>query len=123
MSGLEKATGYVDRGDPAAYDLTVGDMTNDGNWQDWDLSGIVDSDAKAVVLRLVCQDNIVGKNVYFRTKGNSNTYNISDHRTIIANQVRRADTVVALDANQQIQYNASNTTWSSITVVVAGWWR
>lgn len=124
MSYLQNAYGFVDRGDPSTIDVTVGNLTTDGNWYDWDLSGIVkDTNAKSVLLRLTMLDDNVGKKVSFRKKGVTNDQNVSDHRTQIANQIRREDTVVALDQNNVIQYYITNTTWDAINIVVGGWWR
>ena len=122
MSSIIKELNFVDRGDPATNDVTVGDLTTDGNWNDLDLSGIVPAGAKSVALRLVISDNIVGQAVKLRKNGNSNSENIVDHRIQIANQVQRHTVIVACDTNRVIEYFASSTVWSAINIVTAGWW-
>ncbi|GAH71411.1 unnamed protein product, partial [marine sediment metagenome] len=47
---IGRPTGFVDRGDPAAYDYAKEDLTIDGAWHDMDLSGIVSEFAKAVFI-------------------------------------------------------------------------
>lgn len=123
MSEINSPLGFTDRGDPATYDLTAGDMTTDGTWNDWDLSGIIDSGAKAVLLRSEIADGSVSQRLIFRKNGNAQTKVTSEHRTQVANINHDMEHVVAPDSNRVIEYFASNTTWSAIKIVVKGWWK
>lgn len=119
-SGILK--GFVDRGDPAAYDFTEATMTTDGTWRDMDLSAIVPSGAKAVTLRISAQDGAVSNYVRFREKGNTNAYNVSMVRTQAIDVYANADVVIKLGPARVIEYYGSNTTFTNIGVLVKGWW-
>jgi hypothetical protein len=113
---------YVDRGDPAAFDFAVGDLTTDGNWHDLDLSSIVPAGAVAVHLRVYAEDDVLKMSVLFRKNGNSNTINAGRVQTYNANARTTDDVIVALDSNRIIEYLASNVVWIDIKIVVAGWY-
>lgn len=113
---------YVDRGDPAAYDFAVGDLTTDASWRDLDLSGIVPSGAKAVLLKTLLQSANPGDAIRYRLKGNSNTINACGCEALRANVARTRMGITSLDANRVIQYNADNIAWTSLSIVVRGWW-
>lgn len=113
---------FVDRGDPAAWDFAVGDLTTDGTWRDLDLSSIVPAGAKAVAIIVGIQDDAVGNTLQLRKNGNSNAVNKSATYTFIANTTITMDCIVACDSNRVIEYYASNTTWTAINIAVKGWW-
>lgn len=116
-------SGYNDRGDPAAFDFAVGDLTTDDTWRDLDLSSIISNSlAKAVVLFVSISDGVANSRIQFRKKGNSNVIARSSIRTQIANIVIDADLVVSCNTSQVIQYRASNLTFTTANIVVKGWW-
>ena len=116
------AQGYVDRGDPAVYDFSVGDLTTDTTWRDLDLSSIVPAGATAVYIRIYLLDDAANSQFGFRTKGNSNAYAITLCRTQVANVVNDIIVIVKLNAGRVIQYIGSNTTFDHIDLIVLGWW-
>ncbi len=120
MKGLVSM--YVDRGDPAAYDFAIGDLTIDGAWHDLDLSALVAAGAKAVLLIGHLQGAAIDWKINFRKKGNTNEINHSDMETIRANVTRHRSSIVALDVNRVIQYNADNQAWAALELGVRGWW-
>lgn len=119
---LEKGF-YFDRGDPTAYDFKVTDLFCDDTWRNLDLSAIVPANAKAVALVVRLEDNLVGKRIRFRKKGNTDVYNDSEVRTQVANIPMPADVIVAVDTDRKIQYRTDNTSFTRIDIVIKGWWK
>ncbi len=120
MKGLVQM--FVDRGDPAAYDKAKEDLTIDGAWHDWDVSSIVPAGTKAVLLIGHLEGNAVDWKINFRKKGQSNEINHSDMETIRANITRHRSSIVAVDANRVLEYNADNQVWTTLSLAVRGWW-
>jgi len=112
---------FVNRGDPAAVDFAVGDLTTDATYRDLDLSAIVPAGAKAVVLRVGINDDVAGSAVIFRRNGNTNTIVNANLNTQVANLGIAATMIVACDENRVIEYWATSTTWTAIAITVAGW--
>jgi hypothetical protein len=113
---------FVDRGDPAAWDLDLAGMTTDGAWHDWDLSSIVPAGAVAVLLFSQVKDDATNSFLMFRKNGNSNEYNVAANRTQEVSIYTGMQHTVFLDANRVIEYKATNTTFTDIYTVVSGWW-
>ena len=113
--------GYIDRGDPTGYDFALGDFTTDGNWHDLDLSSIVPAGAKAVVLRVVIQDDAVASVVSFRKNGNANNYSMLTTRTQVADIVLDGNYIVPCDTGRVIEYKTTATTLSLLAVTIIGW--
>ncbi len=114
--------GFVDRGDPATVDFSVGDFITDNTWRDLDLSSIVtDSAAVAVVLHVTMNDGAAGSRFLFRKKGNSNSRAVAGTQTQVANVVLSADFTIPCDTNQIVQYLGDNLTFTAINVTVLGW--
>jgi len=112
---------YVDRGDPSAWDWDKNDLTTDGTWRDLDCSSIVSSDAIAILFRLYISDDAASNSMSIRPNGNTNTQNVFQLRTQVANIVNNASGIVACDSNQVVEYMASNTTWTGIYIQILGW--
>jgi hypothetical protein len=112
---------FVDRGDPAAVDYAVGALTVDGAYHDLDLSSIVPSGAKAVLLRLSFANASIGDVFYFRENGNSNSINIGS-LNIFTNTTHYNSVVVACDTNRVVEYRLQVGTWSAFNITVGGWW-
>lgn len=113
--------GFVDRGDPAAYDRQVGDFTVDSDWHDWDLSAIVPAGAKAVLLRVMMKDDLVERLIQFQKNGNTNTFNSTHIRAQVANVYIEQDLIVACDSDRVIEYYLT-TGMDACNVIVRGWW-
>jgi hypothetical protein len=114
--------GYVDRGDPAAYDFTLAGLTTDGTYRELDCGAIVPAGAKAIHFLIVIQDNAAGMQFVLRDNANSNPYNTSSIFTQVAGVYMNADFIVACDTDRKLKYFASNTTWTVINILVRGWW-
>lgn len=113
---------FVDRGDPAGLDWTQATLTTDGTWRDLDLSAIVPAGAVAVVLETLIADNSVQLTISYRKKGNVNDRNVSTIYNQVSNFFVHAPSIVPCDTDRKIQYNASNIVWTTIRIVVKGWW-
>lgn len=113
---------FVNRGDPATWDFDQDDLTMDASWRDLDLSSIVATGAKAVLLSVWLVDNSVSQQLYFRKNGNSNAWAIAPMRTQVANVTIQATHVVPCDTSQVIEYYASAGI-STIYITVMGWWK
>jgi len=118
-SNTEKT--FIDRGDPAVYDFTQATLTTDDTWQDLDLSTIIPAGAKAVILRVCVNNSTPETGIYFRKKGNVNAINMGQILAQTSNVWNESDIIVALDSTRHIEYNATNTTWAGILILVKGW--
>jgi len=120
MKGLVQM--FVDRGDPAAFDYAKEDITTDATWRDLDLSAIVPAGAKAILLKTQLQSANPGDKIQYRKKGNSNEINTCGCEALRANVIRTRLGLTAIDANRVIQYNADDISWTTLNIVVRGWW-
>jgi hypothetical protein len=113
---------FVGRGDPAAYDWDETDLTLDETWNDLDLSSVVWDGASAVLLRVAVVDETPGLEFKMRQNGNSNAINVEEIATQVANQGHQQSFILSCDSAEMVEYWGTNTTWSGIDIVVAGWW-
>jgi len=113
---------YVDRGDPSAWDFSLGDFTADGDWYDLDLSSIVPVGTTHVNVKATIQSDTVGTYISFRQKGNVNNFNQLFFRTQVANTTIDGDYIVAVNSNRYIQYRLSASgTYARADVLISGW--
>lgn len=117
------ATTFVDRGDPAAADKGAGNLTQDGNWNDWNLTPIIGTSAKSALLGIKIANTTVYGTEYiqFRKNGNSNALNIGQLGCQYNGIVNSGDIIVPVDSNGTIEYLVGSTT-GTINVTVKGWW-
>lgn len=112
---------YIDRGDPQAFDKSVGDFVKDGAYHDWDLSDIVGKRRSLVILRLFGRTTAGGREGVFRTKGDTGIINVSTVFTQIADRNINWNIWVYTDKDGIIQYNFPDTWDSLLSVGVRGW--
>jgi len=112
---------YVGREEIVAYDFEAGDLTVDNAAHDLDLSSIVPSGAKAVVLFLAIADATINLSFAIR-RSDSDTHAGVHARTQVANISVFSNGTVTLpsDDSRVIRYVAE-TGLSSISVSVTGW--
>ncbi len=113
---------FVDRGDPAAADLVLGGMVADGNWHDWDISGIVPAGSKAVLLEIWIANTDTFKTISIRTDGNANWFNVKFLTTQVANIAIQSEGTIPLPVSRIIEYNLPAGGWTAIFITVKGWW-
>lgn len=111
----------IDRGDPAAWDFDLTDLTTDGAWHDLDLSSVAPAGALAVILFTQVKDDATNSYLMFRKNGNSNEYNVSATRTLLADVYIGHQHTVFLDSSRVIEYKATSTTFTEIYIIVCGW--
>jgi hypothetical protein len=114
---------FVDRGDPAAWDWQVGDLTIDGTWNDLDLSGVIPEDGAGMLalIHAEVKDDASGSAFSVREKGNSNARNVGSVVTQAANVVATGDLWVLVDESMVVQYMGTNVAFTSIDLCVRGW--
>lgn len=120
-TGLAGRCDFVDRGDPVATDYDDSAFTNDNTWRTLDLSSKVPSGAKAVLFRVITTATAVPGSLFFRKKGNSNNYNISGIRCVVADLQHSSDLIVPLSSDGMIEYRLSYNVWTQIGLNVGGW--
>lgn len=113
---------YVDRGDPENYDFTKEDLTLDLIWHDLNLSNIVPVGTSLVHLRVkLATPSLAG--LQFRKKGNTNLINAAVMKVQVANVYYYEDFLVACDSNRIIQYLASDVSWTTLDIIIRGWFE
>ncbi|MCK5581922.1 MAG: hypothetical protein KAJ18_11695 [Candidatus Omnitrophica bacterium] len=122
LQGCANAPRWVDRGDPADWDFDIGDLTTDNAYHDLDLSSIVSPYSTRVKLRVRIEDDVIDSRFSLRKNGNTNDYNKVQIDTLVTNLDTEQTIDIACDSNQVIEYKASNLTWSSINILVVGWY-
>ncbi len=101
--------GFVDR-TISAYDWEKTDLIWDNDWHDLDLSDIVPTGVRLVLLynRL----NLTGGgSIAYREKGTTGEWNEIDAQNNLSQQ--RVSIIVPCDADQVIEYNGKNVTWTT----------
>jgi hypothetical protein len=119
-SSVYLTTGYVERSIGTSGDFDVAtQLTDDNAYHDLDLSTIVPSGAKAVILEIQLYANTVGAYFYFRKNGNSNEGRIVV-RYVSSGYGNYDMVIVPVDSNRIIEYKLSADT-SVGSVTVSGW--
>lgn len=113
---------FIDRGDPAVVDFDKDDLTQNNAWHDLDLSGIIPSNATAVLLTIEIDSVFTQKKLWIRKNGNANTINKSQILTAVANGNRGADFTVPVGTDGIIEYLTSVPPWTRLDITVKGWW-
>lgn len=114
--------GFVDRGDPAAYDFELNYFVRNAQWHLLDLSGIVPENAKAVLLLAYSKATVINNDFMVRMHGNVNLYSRSQLRTFVADVAIFQDWVVNLDTDRKIDYKLDIGNWTAAGITVKGWW-
>jgi len=124
---------YVDRGDPADYDLKYGYSTptnwtpiQDAHYHELDISPYVPVGAKKVRLNVVVRGTTSLRTFGLRKRGQQNMYNVEAITTQIANVHIRGQKEIVLDDSRIIEYYCtavpSGNKLDMICIAVEGWW-
>ncbi len=113
---------YYDRGDPAAWDIILSGLITDATWRDLDLSAICPEGTEAILIRVEARGQTPGGSFAMRKKGNTNDYNVLEQCIQVADKIICIHGVIPCDTNRKIQYNAADINWTSINIVVKGWY-
>ncbi len=114
---------FHDRGDPAAVDWNLGDLTEDGAFHTLDMSGVVPAGAKAVCLAVDYTGSAVGARIRIKKEGQANAYNIAKVQTQVANVPFWADLIVICDADRKVEYEITSPQTTAVGITVKGWWK
>jgi hypothetical protein len=107
-----------------AADFTETSFTQDGNWHDLDLSGILPAGTKMFWARVVLKvaSGAASRNFYLRKNGNTGTSDVHAITTQIDNVQIQADVgPVGVDSSYIVEYQATNEsgfTWSDMQLIV-----
>lgn len=115
-------TGFVDRGDPASFDFDFTSFIYDGAFHDLDLSGIIPSNAKAVLFSLRTTHTGVGQWGWFRKKGNANPWNVSATYSQVASVQLANDLVCPVGPDGKLEYLFFPGVIVPVYFTVKGWW-
>ena len=121
FSSGAKGISWHDRGDLAASDYQSAALTKDSDWHDLDISAIVGTGQKLVLIRCTANDSVGGKKGELRTKGNANNYNVGRVVTQAAAKTADEHIWVYTNANGVVEYYFDTATWYAITIQVLGW--
>ena len=114
---------YFDRGDPAVSDFTTADFLPDDNWHDFDLSAIVPTEAKAVLLDVQIKSGAIGEYLMFRRAGNVNSICRNGFKIEVAAVGKEGDLVCACNKGHSDYRSTVATVPAVITVNVKAWWK
>ena len=113
---------YVDRGDPAAVDFVIGDLTIDGAWHTLDLSSIITVSARAVLFCIDFDNQAANKHIELKQNGNINDINHFKVATKVAAQDEHSEAISSPDTSRLVAYKIDSGGWNAIDIVVRGWW-
>jgi hypothetical protein len=111
------------RGNTAAADFAVGDLTTDGTQNNIDLSSIIPVGTKAVMLAVHVKDDAAGSTIQFAYKNQANLVNVGAVATQVTNIDNYGDVIVCLQpGDRTVDYLATNVVWTTVNITVKGWW-
>lgn len=113
---------YVERGDVLVQDFDTGGMIKNDQWHDWDLSGIIDEGAVAVLFAASLRATAAAKYIYFRQKGYAGFYNVSVIYSQVALVYLFADMVLGIGPDRKLEYLASTLGIADGEFTIKGWW-
>lgn len=122
LTGLTRSPVFVDRGDPAAYDYTLTNFTQDNAYHDLDLSAIIPAGAIAVLIIIEYYLSTLGYLINFRKNGNANERNIAQIRPTVQDVWSSQQIIVSLDANRIIEYKITGDAFGGLNATISGWW-
>jgi len=111
----------ISRGDFDSIDFNETDFTFDNTWRALDLSGIVPSNAKFVLMFLVHQSGTEGAAFKLAGSGISNYENIFYLESRPIQTDHHAECILNIDSTGVIQYKGEAQTNPIIALSVLGW--
>lgn len=108
----------------AAYDFVKGTLTDNTNWNDMDLTGIVPAGTTIAYIFFVIVDNAANSYMQLRKNGQTAVYQTHTLRTMVANVPNDNTLLVGLDGNLKCEviFVPKPSSWSVINVIVLGWY-
>ena len=111
---------YVHRAEPGNYDYDQTTLIQDGVWHTLSLAAIIPASAKLVLLRVGAAHASTGRAFCIAKVGESEFYSCVNVVTQVADLVNEQIALVDC-SGQQIQYRTSFGPFSSLRIVVLGW--
>ncbi len=115
-------TGYRDRGDAASTDFSLGDLNNDGNWHELDLSTIVPEGANLIKIEVVLIATTANRNIQMRTPGNVNANNRAANVMQTSTRNHEEVLLVQPDAGRVVEYRTDTNFTGTLILTIGGWW-
>lgn len=114
---------YIDRDNVAAVDFSAGSLTADGAWHILDLSSIIPTGTKLVMLRTSIIALATIGVLKVKTNGNADDINV-DISSMETNGFPKYDTLwVKPDADGKIEYWYTNVAYVARTITVGAWFK
>ena len=122
IQDVESKTTWTWR-DPIDFDFDETNLTDDTNWNDLDLSSIVGSAKKLVLMRITAKDTTIDQTISIKRTANSNDYAIFQLRNNVANIYSSIHPTVETDSDGKIKIkcSAKPTDWDNIYIVIMGY--
>ena len=120
--GRRAGSKLVDRGDPAAWDKTVADLTQDIDWHDLDFSAVLPANAKFVLIYFSGTGVAIPTFISFRKKGNTNVKNVTGFSQSVIGTEVRGSFKCPVSTDGKINYTTEATTWVGANMSVRGWY-
>ena len=111
---------YVHRAEPDNYDYDQTTLIQDAVWHTLSLAAIIPASAKLVLLRVGAAHASTGRSFCISKVGESNFYSCVNVVTQVADLANEQTALVDC-SGQQIQYRTTLGTFSSLRIVVLGW--
>lgn len=113
---------FIDRDHLNVADFNIADLTQGSVWTELDLSGIIPTNASAVLLHVRGTNTAIEEIIRFRPHWQTAHKYRCQLRTAVANVGGNANPVVAVDSERKIEYYMSGINWSLVWFTVHGWW-
>ena len=113
---------FVNRGDFNVEDFSEADFTTDNDYHDLDLSGVIPSDTKLILVRVGIINTTINETLRFRQKGFTLAANYSMIVAQEADNMHDLDMWLTPDKDGVVEYRATAVgSWTNITFNIRGW--
>ena len=113
---------FIDRGEVADFDFRVGDFTKDGAFHTLDLSGIVPVGVTQLELAIAVHPDFGGGQLYVGNKDYTNYPNLLRTCSGTSGYCYWAYGRVSCNAFRELQYMVAAGAYTSIELLVRGWY-
>jgi len=113
---------YVDNGDVADWDFTVGDFTKDDAWHTLNLNDYLPANVKLVKVRLNFVCDTAGKYIYLHECGNVNPCNDYGDDIYVADRPLDRYYTIPCKSNRLIEYLVAAGNYAYINLFICGCW-
>jgi len=120
-TGEQGASSYTHRGVVSTVDFDKDDLTLDDAFHQLDLSGIVGEAARLVLIRVRVWGVNGNPRLIIKTGAEQGSENMAFVYTISAATPNETSVWVMTSSTGRIDYKASVATWTSLDLVVRGW--